>query len=130
LVFQVADAGRWAVEVTELHQYFDAGGSERPRVSAVKPVIDICRRIQERVADIKNHHYVITAEGPIDRMDRATVVDEAEAYIRSGETAERRLDDAGAVRIWVLQSLVQVDLTVGLPPDALIPGSDAPVSDL
>ena len=129
LVFRVGSE-RWAVEVTELHQYFDRGGVEEARIASDKQLIGMCREVQGRVADLRNRNYLISANGPVSKPERARIAAEAERYIRSGETAEHQLDDGGAVRIRALQRAIRIDFIVGLEIEAVVPGTGQSVASL
>jgi hypothetical protein len=114
LVFEVKGCGRWAVEVTGLHQYITKDGKEESRLAVTEPLIGMCERVQDKVADLSNSRYLITGMGPLKSPSLKEVEKRAIAYIRSEKSDEEALDDDKRIRISRQKLLVQVVWSVGL----------------
>ncbi len=131
LEFEVEElSGTWAVEVTELHQYFDRAGKAESRASVDRPLERMCERVQARVGELRNHRYLIVANGPIHGTALRAVEEAAEHYVRSGNTEEVSLDKDGRVRIRAVLSPVHVSYMIGLDPHQLGPGGQTLVADI
>jgi hypothetical protein len=114
LVFEVEGFGRWAVEVTGLHQYITKDGKEESRLAVTEPLIGMCERVQDKGADLSNARYLITGMGPLKSPSLREVEKRAVAYIRSGKSDEEALDDDKCIRISRQKLPVQVVWSVGL----------------
>jgi hypothetical protein len=118
LEFEIDGDGRWGVEVTELHQYFEKAGAEESRAAVDRPLIHMCERIRSQVKDQENSHYLLSVNGPIETPSPREIEERAVRYIRSGSREEQVLDEKGLVRIRAITSPVRVSYLVGLDPEA------------
>ncbi len=120
IVFEVEGCGRWAVEVTGLHQYITKDkkdkkdGKEESRLAVTEPLIKMCDRVQAQVADLSNSGYLIMGFGPIRSPSLKEIEKRAVAYIREGKSDEEPLDDDNRIRISRHKRPVQVEWAIGL----------------
>lgn len=93
LLFTV-EAQRWAVEVTELHQYMTLPERSEPesRHAFERPIERLCERIQKKAKFGAQRTYLIDFRGPIDRATSEIVEHRALEFMARGETGHRFLD--------------------------------------
>ncbi len=131
LEFQIEEPSEtWAVEVTELHQYFDHAGKAESRASVDRPLEKMCKRIQARVGELHNRRYLIIVNGPVHGTPLQAIEEAADHYVRSGKTEEVSLDKDGHVRMQAVLSPVHVSYMIGIEPHERGPGGQTLVADI
>lgn len=124
LLFHV-DGEEWAVEVTGLYRFIWMRGQSQSERAMAKPLQDLCERIK---ADAEGSGaglamgYWISIQGPVRSPSLREVERRALAYIRSGETARRALDDEGRVHIRATRPGFPVVFSIGV--HAATPGPE------
>jgi hypothetical protein len=122
LVFEVNGLDQWAVEVTELRQYFDQNGEPNERTTIEQSLLRLCDKVRAEVSSELQRTYWLHANGPVVSPSPHIVGQRAIAYVRSGKTEEEVLDNHGRVRIKTFSSPPRFVGTVGL--DQSVRGGD------
>lgn len=122
LVFEVEGLGRWAVEVTELQQYFDQNGEPSERTTIEQSLLRVCDNVRAKIGNELQRTYWLNINGPVARKSLRKIERRAIDYVRSGKTEEEVLDDHGRARIKTFPSPPRFVGTVGL--DQSVRGGD------
>ena len=122
LVFEVEGLGRWAVEVTELQQYFDQDGEPSERTTIEQSLLRICDNVRAKIGNELQRTYWLNINGPVARKSLRKIERRAIDYVQSGKTEEEVLDNNGRARIKTFPSPPRFVGTVGL--DQSVRGGD------
>jgi hypothetical protein len=114
LVFEVEGLGCWAVEVTELQQYFDQNDEPSERTTIEQSLLRICDNVRAKISNELQRTYWLNIHGPIAYRSIRKIERRAIDYVRSGKTEEEVLDDLGRARIKTFPSPPRFVVTVGL----------------
>ena len=116
--FEVDDE-RWAVEITELHQYIERDGREISFLGVFQSMRGILRRIRKQAAPELIIGYQVSAEGPFEKADADQIVADSEVHIESGSTDVVELGPDGRFKLIPVTRPFQVGLGGGLSHDVI-----------
>lgn len=122
LVFEVEGLGCWAVEVTELQQYFDQNGEPSERTTIEQSLLRLCDNVRAKIGNELQRTYWFSINGPVAHRSLRKIERRAIDYVRSGKTEEEMLDNHGCARIKTFPSPPRFVGTIGL--GQLVRGGD------
>ena len=100
LVYDVTSRNeRWAVEVTELHQYIETGRGPNSRAEFDTPVSQMCDRLARKVPTTGSLRYVLSIYGPLNTLKTRDIEKLVLERVASGLAGEWPLDSAGQVKL-------------------------------
>jgi hypothetical protein len=130
LVFEVEGLGCWAVEMTELQQYFDQNDEPSERTTIEQSLLRICDNVRAKISNELQRTYWLNIHGPIAYRSIRKIERRAIDYVRSGKTEEEVLDDLGRARIKTFPSPPRFVITVGLDQSVHGGVGESPTADI
>ena len=98
LVYALSIRGEeWGVEVTELHQYFEAPSGADSRASFDRPIRQLCERLRSKIGTGGSIKYVLDIRGPVGRLTPRDIERLVLDQVASEATGTWQLDSQGRV---------------------------------